>query len=97
FVQLMVYGPWSLRANASGVVAVMIPAQLSFAVGTGISAAVTAHSLVMVAKVATAGTGAVTSSTTMVCCCVVVLPLPSLYVQLMVSEGCRVGADACAV
>ena len=56
-------------------VAVISPAQLSFAVG---AVAVTEHSPVKAGNSEMAGTGAVMSSTNTVCNWVVVLPLPSL-------------------
>ena len=64
---------------------VMVPAQLSCAVG---AVTVTEHSPVALAKVGE--TGDVTSSTITVCCVVLLLPLPSLKVQVMLYDPCVV-------
>ena len=67
------------------VVPVILPAQLSLAIGAVTDAL---HSPVTVTSVG--ATGAVTSSTTTVCVVVDVLPLPSLKLQLTVYVPCAV-------
>jgi hypothetical protein len=71
----MVYVPWPLYVNASLVVPLIAPEQLSVAVG--ILLTVTEHSPLAVGKVAESGTGAVVSSTMTVWVWVVLFPLPS--------------------
>ena len=69
-------------------VTVTTPPQLSVAVGA--ISEFTVHSAVMFAKVASVGTGAVTSSITIFCVCVDVFPFPSLYVQVTTVVPCVV-------
>src|SRR5438093_11803823 len=76
--------PCVVRVSESLVVPVIVPPQLSAAVGA--EAIVAEHSPVASASEAASGTGAVWSATTMFCVCVDSLPLPSLR-----SEERRVG------
>ena len=69
--------------NVEVVVPVIVPEQLSVAVG-GVMVLTGAHEEFMADKFAVFGTGAVKSLIVTCCDCVVVLPLPSLYVQVIV-------------
>src|SRR5205823_14258705 len=72
--------PCVVRVSESLVVPVIVPLQLSVAVGA--EAIVAEHSPVASAREAAFGTGAVWSATTMCCVCVDSLPLPSLKCQV---------------
>ena len=76
YVHVTTVVPWVVIGNVVPVVPVIVPAQLSFAVG-GVSD-VTEHCAVIFGKVATFGTGGVVSSISIVCVCVDVFPFPSL-------------------
>src|SRR5206468_10109055 len=80
--------PCVVRVSESLVVPVMVPLQLSVAVGA--EAIVAEHSPVASASEAALGTGAVWSATTMFCVCVDSLPLPSLKCQVTTEVPCVV-------
>ena len=81
-VQVTVEVPCVVRVNESEVVPVMVPKQLSVAVGA--EAIVAEHWPVASAKLAALATGAMVSSTTIFWVWVLVLPLPSSKVQVTV-------------
>src|SRR5678816_995297 len=94
-VQVTTDVPCVVRVNESVVVPVIVPAQLSAAVGA--EAIVAEHWPVALGSVATFGTGAVMSSTTMFCVCVEVFPLPSLNVQVTTDVPCVVRVNESVV
>src|SRR5216117_2266964 len=71
-VQVTTDVPWVLRVSESVVVPVMVPEQLSVAVGG--ASMVAEHWPVALGNVATFGTAGTVSVTTMFCVCVAMLP-----------------------
>src|SRR5436309_2064951 len=84
--QVTVEVPCVLRVSESVVVPVMVPEQLSVAVGA--AAMVAVHWPVALGNVATFGTGAIVSVTTMFCVWLELLPWPSLNVQVTTDVPC---------
>ena len=81
-VQVTVDVPCVLLVNASVVVPVIVPLQLSVAVGADVIVA--EHCPVAATKLATLATGATVSVTTINWVCVLVFPTASLKVQVTV-------------